>query len=93
VTGSDLIVAAPWIVFGAVLGAICARLYVGRARARRRRALQRPKRRRLMRHPRAGTGSVTPQPPGPAPHGRECPSGASEADAKEAIEGRTDVSS
>jgi hypothetical protein len=44
VTASDLIVLAPWAVFGAVLGAICARLYVGRSRARRRRALQRPER-------------------------------------------------
>lgn len=43
-TGSDLIVLAPWAVFGAVLGAICARLCVGRSRARRRRALQRPER-------------------------------------------------
>jgi hypothetical protein len=42
VTGSDLIVLAPWVVFGAALGAICARLYVGRSRARRRRALRRP---------------------------------------------------
>lgn len=42
-TLSDLIVAAPWIVFGAALGAICARLYVGRSRARRR-ALRRPER-------------------------------------------------
>jgi hypothetical protein len=41
VTGSDLIVLAPWVVFGAALGAICARLYVGRSRARRRRALHR----------------------------------------------------
>jgi hypothetical protein len=45
VTGSDLIVAAPWILFGAALGAICARLYVGRSRARRR-APRRPERRR-----------------------------------------------
>jgi hypothetical protein len=44
VTGSDLIVAAPWIVFGAALGAICARLYVARSRARRRRAMRRPER-------------------------------------------------
>lgn len=35
-TGSDLIVLAPWIVFGAAVGAICARLIVGRSRARRR---------------------------------------------------------
>jgi hypothetical protein len=42
VTGSDLIVLAPWIIFGAGLGAICARLYVSRSRARRRRSLQRP---------------------------------------------------
>jgi len=40
-TGSDLIVLAPWAVFGAALGAICARLYVGRSRARRRRAPRR----------------------------------------------------
>jgi hypothetical protein len=38
VSGGDLIVLAPWIVFGAALGAICARLYVSRSRARRRRA-------------------------------------------------------
>jgi hypothetical protein len=44
VTGSDLIVLAPWIIFGAVLGAICARLYVGRSRARRRRGLPPPER-------------------------------------------------
>jgi len=37
-------VAVPWIVFGATLGAICARLYVGRSRARRRRCLTRPER-------------------------------------------------
>jgi len=43
-TGSDLIVLAPWVVFGAALGAICARLYVGRSRARRRRALRRAER-------------------------------------------------
>ncbi len=43
-TGSDLIVLAPWAVFGGVLGAICARLYVGRSRARRRRALRRTER-------------------------------------------------
>ena len=43
-TGSDLIVLAPWIIFGAGLGAICARLYVSRSRARRRRSLQRPER-------------------------------------------------
>ena len=43
-TGSDLIVLAPWIIFGAVLGAICARLYVGRSRARRRRGLPPPER-------------------------------------------------
>jgi hypothetical protein len=36
VTGSDLIVLAPWIVFGAAVGAICARLIAGRSRARRR---------------------------------------------------------
>jgi len=41
VTGSDLIVLAPWIIFGAVLGAICARLYVSRSRARRRRGPER----------------------------------------------------
>jgi len=44
VTGSDLIVLAPWIIFGAGLGAICARLYVSRSRARRRRRLRRPER-------------------------------------------------
>jgi hypothetical protein len=44
VSGSDLIVLAPWVVFGAALGVICARLYVGRCRARRRRALQRAER-------------------------------------------------
>jgi len=44
VSGSDLIVLAPWIVFGAAIGAICARLYVSRSRARRRRALRRPER-------------------------------------------------
>jgi len=44
VTGSDLIVLAPWIIFGAVLGVICARLYVSRSRARRRRSLRRPER-------------------------------------------------
>jgi hypothetical protein len=45
VTGSDLIVVAPWIIFGAGLGAICARLYVSRSRARRRRrSLRRPER-------------------------------------------------
>ncbi len=43
-SGSDLIVLAPWVVFGAAIGAICARLYVGRARARCRRALRRPER-------------------------------------------------
>jgi len=43
-TGSDLIVLAPWVVFGAAIGAICARLYVSRSRARRRRALRRPER-------------------------------------------------
>lgn len=43
-TGSDLIVLAPWIVFGAAVGAICARLIVGRSRARRR-AVRRPDRR------------------------------------------------
>jgi hypothetical protein len=43
VTGSDLIVLAPWIVFGAAVGAICARLIAGRSRARRRRrAARRP---------------------------------------------------
>ena len=41
-TGSDLIVLAPWIIFGAGLGAICARLYVSRSRARRRRRVQGP---------------------------------------------------
>ncbi len=41
-TGSDLIVLAPWIVFGAAVGAICARLIAGRSRARRRRAARRP---------------------------------------------------
>ena len=41
-TGSDLIVLAPWIVFGAAVGAICARLIAGRSRARRRRAVRRP---------------------------------------------------
>ena len=40
-TGSDLIVLAPWIVFGAAVGAICARLIAGRSRARRR-AVRRP---------------------------------------------------
>ncbi len=40
--GSDLIAMAPWLVFGAGLGAICARLYVGGSRACRRRALRRP---------------------------------------------------
>ena len=35
-TGSDLIVLAPWAVVGAVVGAICARLHVARCRARRR---------------------------------------------------------
>jgi len=44
VTGSDLIVLAPWIVFGAAVGAICARLIAGRSRARRRRAVRRPDR-------------------------------------------------
>jgi len=44
VTRSDLIVALPWIVFGAAVGAICARLYVGRSRARRRRDLTRAER-------------------------------------------------
>jgi hypothetical protein len=44
VTGSDLIVLAPWIVFGAAVGAICARLIAGRSRARRRRAVRRPHR-------------------------------------------------
>ena len=43
-TGSDLIVLAPWVVFGAAIGVICARLYVGRSRARRRRALRHPER-------------------------------------------------
>jgi hypothetical protein len=38
VTVSDVLVLAPWVVFGAALGAICARLYVGRSRARQRRA-------------------------------------------------------
>jgi hypothetical protein len=44
VTGSDLIVLAPWIVFGAAVGAICARLIAGRSRARRQaaRRLDRP---------------------------------------------------
>jgi len=42
VTGSDLIVLAPWIVFGAAVGAICARLLAGRFRARRRRTVRRP---------------------------------------------------
>jgi hypothetical protein len=60
VTGSDLIVLAPWIIFGAVLGAICARLYVSRSRARRRRALQRPERGCFMRLPTSTTASVTP---------------------------------
>jgi len=44
VSGSDLIVLAPWIVFGAAVGAICARLIAGRSRARRRRAARRPDR-------------------------------------------------
>jgi hypothetical protein len=43
-TGSDLIVLAPWVVFGAAVGAICARLHVGRSRTRRRRAPRRPER-------------------------------------------------
>jgi hypothetical protein len=44
VTGSDLIVLAPWIIFGAGLGVICARLYVRRSRARRRRNMRHPER-------------------------------------------------
>ena len=40
-TGSDLIVLAPWIGFGAAVGAICARLLTGNSRARRRRAPRR----------------------------------------------------
>ena len=44
VTGSDLIVLAPWILFGAAVGAIGARLWTGRSRARRRRALRHPAR-------------------------------------------------
>ncbi len=43
-TGSDLIVVAPWIVFGAAVGAICARLLTGRSRARRRRTPWGPER-------------------------------------------------
>ena len=43
-SGSDLIVLAPWIVFGAAVGAICARLIAGRSRARRRRAPRHPDR-------------------------------------------------
>jgi hypothetical protein len=42
VTGTDLIVLAPWILFGAALGAIYARLHVARSRARRHRALRHP---------------------------------------------------
>jgi hypothetical protein len=85
VTGSDLIVAAPWIVFGAALGAICARLYVARSRARRRRAAQRPERRRLRGHPLPATGNVSPQPPGRTPHGRAGLPEASEAPAREVM--------
>jgi hypothetical protein len=44
VTGNDLIVLAPWIVFGAAVGAICARLLAARSRARRRRPPRRPNR-------------------------------------------------
>jgi hypothetical protein len=44
VTGNDLIVLAPWIIFGAAVGAICARLLAGRSRTRRRRAARRPNR-------------------------------------------------
>ena len=43
-TGSDLIVLAPWIIFGAAVGAICARLLAGRSRARRRRETRRANR-------------------------------------------------
>ena len=50
-TGSDLIVLAPWAIFGAALGAICARLYVGRSRARRRRAMRRQERDRTRAAP------------------------------------------
>ena len=44
VTIDDLIVLAPWIVVGATVGVICARLFLGRSRARRRGTPQSPER-------------------------------------------------
>jgi hypothetical protein len=44
VTRSDLIVLVPWIVVAVVVGAICARLFTARLRARRRRTPQFPRR-------------------------------------------------
>jgi hypothetical protein len=42
VTGSDLIVLAPWVVLGAAVGAICGRLLTARSGGPRRRARRRP---------------------------------------------------
>ena len=44
VTRSDLIVLVPWIVVAVAVGAICARLFTARSRARRRRTPQFPRR-------------------------------------------------
>lgn len=67
VTGSDLIVLAPWLVFGAAVSAIYARVRIGGSRARRRRAGRRP--------PRPGPGGADlgdrhPGEPGDGAHDR-----------------------
>ena len=70
-SGSDLIVEAPWIIFGAAVLAICIRLL--RARPARRQ----PERAPLSSSDPAGSGEAAPGQCGPGSH---CPGRAAQAD-------------
>src|SRR5690348_10321992 len=78
-TISDVLVAAPWIVFGVALAVICIRLLGSRGASGRQRRQSRPSpgapdgppARTGPRDPRRGRGDVPATPPGPAvPHPR-----------------------
>jgi hypothetical protein len=70
VTGDDLIIAAPWLVFAAGVAVIGWRLAVGRGRRRRRRGPRQPGVRAMPGQDRAAARAA---PPGTGPAGRGCP--------------------